>query len=319
MKKITLIIPFRNEGQQVYKTCKSFLEFCNHEDFDIICINDASDDDYDYTEILSFPNTSLIHNKERLGVAGSRDKGVILSKTEYVFFLDGHMRVFDDVISSLLKYLPQYSRTLFCCQSRIIRFNEKKNYWEIEDNPVTKGVTLRNDSEKLDFLNYDWEVLTWEDMKKDILPIQCVMGACYAISKEYYTELHGLNGLQQWGYDEQFLSAKVYMSGGNIYLLKDIHVAHIYRSKEGVIKPPYCSYRNIKQLNKLILLYLLDSSNNLFNDYINALVSDKILREQFAEFYILFDKILPFLDTEKKALEEVLSKHTLIDYLKWKN
>lgn len=318
MKRITLIIPFRNEGQQVYKTIKSFLEFCDPEMFDIICIDDKSDDEYDYSEILSFPNTKLIYNEERLGVAGSRDKGAAMSNTEYIFFLDGHMRIFNNVISSLLENLDNSPRTLFCCQSRIIRFNEEKKYWEMEDNPITKGVIIRNEEYKVDFLDYDWDVLDTSDFLYTRLPIQCVMGACYAISRDYYLELHGLNGLQQWGYDEQFLSAKVYMSGGSIYLLKDIHVAHIYRTKDGTVRAPYTSYKNIRQLNKLILLYLLDSTDKIFNNYVNTLIDDKILKEEFLEFYILFDSLLPFLDIEKESLKEVLSKHTLTEYLKWK-
>lgn len=304
MKKITLIIPFRNEGDQVYKTCKSFSTYCDESMYDIICINDKSDDGYDYTELLQFRNLKLLKNEIRLGVAGSRDKGVMNASGEYIFILDGHMRVFDDVITQILNIVPKYPNSLFCCQSDIIRKELSTGKFKLNRQPNSRGCTLESNI-KGDFLNYYWDYIRPEDNYKSILPIQCVMGAAYIIKRDYYIKLHGLNGLQQYGLDEQFLSAKVYMSGGGVYLLKDIHVAHIYRQGMPL---PYGFTDGIKQLNILILLYLL--CPELYLEYLSSVNN--------SDFLEVIKQIREGLNKERDYLKLILTKKTFNNYINGK-
>ena len=81
--ELTLIIPFLNEGEEVEATVRSFREF-GGDRMDIIVINDCSYDSYPYMERLrSIPGVTYILNRQRLGVAASRDKGVALCRTPY--------------------------------------------------------------------------------------------------------------------------------------------------------------------------------------------------------------------------------------------
>lgn len=308
MKQLTIIIPFRNEGEQVYKTCESFNAHSNPEQFNILCLNDSSDDGYDYTQVVKFPNVTLIDNPERLGVAGSRDKGAKLAQTPYILIVDGHMRIFSDVVTPLLEKLHAYPGTLLCCQSQIIRKNPALGTYEIERRPLTKGVRLKT-TPGLQFLTYDWDLLTSADTFSHVIPIQCCMGACYAISREYYLHLHGLNGLQQWGMDEQFLSAKVWMSGGKVLLLKNIEIAHIYRSGTPI---PYRSLNYIKLLNQFIVVYLLaDESAYLA---FKKSVETTPFYQSNPEMADIFADLVPFLIKERTYLSLIM-KHTFNDFL----
>lgn len=308
MKQLTIIIPFRNEKEQVYKTCESFNRHCNPSLFDILCLNDSSDDNYDYTDVTRFENVTLLDNTERLGVAGSRDKGAKRCTTKYILFIDGHMRVFSDVVTPLLEKLHTYPESLLCCQSRIIRLNQETQKYEIEKKPHTKGVRLRNIVD-LAFLEYEWDSLTGMEIA-DVIPVQCCMGACYAMGREYYLHLHGLNGLQQWGMDEQFLSAKTWMSGRKVLLLKNIEIAHIYRQG---IPVPYQSFEGIKLLNKLIMIYLLaDEKTYLkFNDEVKYSMP-YLVEKQVVD---VFDELLPSLNKEKIHLGLIM-KDTFANFLK---
>lgn len=308
MKQLTIIIPFKNEGEQVCKTCESFNQHCNPALFDILCINDCSDDNYDYTDVTRFGNVTLLDNTERLGVAGSRDKGVKRCATKYILFVDGHMRIFGDVVTPLLEKLHTYPDNLLCCQSRIIKRNPETGGYELQRKPGSKGVKLRNTPD-LAFLEYEWDMLTGMELT-DVIPIQCCMGACYAISREYYLHLHGLNGLQQWGMDEQFLSAKVWMSGRKVLLLKNIEIAHIYRQGAPI---PYQSFEGIKLLNKLIMLYLL-ADENLFLKF-NEEVKHSMPYLVEKHIVDVFDDLLPFLSKEKTYLSLIM-KDTFTNFLK---
>lgn len=300
----SLIITFRNEGEQVYKTCSSFLKHCNKELFEIIVVNDASDDRFDYSNVASLPNIKYIENNTRKGVAGSRDIGVLNSSGQYILILDGHMRVFQDVLSKAASIITQYpAETLFCFQSIPIQQSENNKY-SICKNPISRGCTLHTDSSKVDFLDYEWDGLRDTDLG-EVIPIQCVMGACYIINRDYYLKLHGLNGLQQYGMDEQFLSAKVFMSGGNIYLLKNLGIAHFYRRDNRSI--PYSSISMVKYLNKLIILYLLDQ--DLFIQYSKFFINSNI--------YNIILELKEYLDKERTYLGLVLINRTFKDYLNY--
>ena len=303
MKELTIIIPFRNEREQVFKTCESFNRYCDPALFDILCIDDCSEAGYDYSEVEKFGNVTLLENGRRLGVAGSRDKGVKWCETKYVLLVDGHMRVFTDVITPLLGKLRAYPGTLLCCQSKIIRYDKKKGAYEVERCPKTRGVRLIDNRLDLSFLNYRWEMLNETDLLTDVLPIQCCMGACYAIERDYYLHLHGLNGLQQWGMDEQFLSAKVWMSGGKVLLLKNIEIAHIYREGTPV---PYQSFGGSKLLNQLIVVYLLADEGMFlqFRENVRHTAAYVIAKDTMD----IFDELLPALRRERNYLQLLMKQ-----------
>ena len=300
----SLIITFRNEGEQVYKTCSSFLKHCNNDLFEIIVINDASDDRFDYSNLASLHNVKYIENKDRMGVAGSRDLGAINATGKYILILDGHMRVFEDVLTRAADIISNYpEETLFCFQSIPIQQNLEGKY-TICKNPTSKGCKIYSNPNNLDFLDYEWQGLNPEELG-EILPIQCVMGACYLISREYYLRLHGLNGLQQYGMDEQLLSAKVFMSGGNIYLFKNIGIAHFYRRDNNSV--PYKNISLVRFLNKLIILYLLDL--DYFNSYSTMFINEDI--------YNVLLELKPYLEKERTYLQLILTKRTFKDFLNY--
>ena len=299
----SLIITFRNEGDQVYKTCKSFLRYCNQEMFELIVINDASDDNYNYYELETLPNMIYIENKDRMGVAGSRDIGAIKASGKYLFILDAHMRIFEDVLTNIYNIVSKYpSNNLFCCQSLpIIKNNDGK--LTINKSPQSRACKIDYNM-SMNFLEYKWDTLSPQDIMP-VLPIQCVMGACYVIDRDYYKYLHGLNGLQQYGMDEQFLCAKIFMNGGGIWLLKNIKVAHFYRNSNSEV--PYRNIDLCKVLNKLIILYLLDK--DLFLQYSKQFLNIGI-------FNILIE-LKPYLEKESKYLNLILTKKTFKDYLNY--
>lgn len=78
-KAITVIIPFLNEGFEVGETIKSIKSHATIP-FDIIMINDASTDKYDYEKIAQTYNCVYRAHKTRVGVASSRDEGVLLHR-----------------------------------------------------------------------------------------------------------------------------------------------------------------------------------------------------------------------------------------------
>lgn len=129
------------------------------------------------------------------------------------------------------------------------------------------------------------------------------MGACYAMERDHYLHLHGLNGLQQWGMDEQFLSAKMWMSGGKVLLLKNIEIAHIYREGTPV---PYQSFGGSKLLNQLIVVYLLADEGMFlqFRESVRHSAAYRIAKDTLD----IFDELLPDLRRERNYLQLLMKR-----------
>ena len=92
-KKLTVIIPFLNEGMEVAHTVASIRQYAADR-VEILVINDASNHLYDYEEMLKPYSATYLRNEERLGIAACRDLGVSLIQTPYFLFLDAHMRFY---------------------------------------------------------------------------------------------------------------------------------------------------------------------------------------------------------------------------------
>lgn len=228
--ELTLIIPFLNEGEEVENTIKSFREF-GGDRMDIIVINDCSYDSYPYmAHLTAIPGVTYILNRERFGVAASRDKGVELCRTPYFLLLDAHMRAYDDSwLSEIPHLLHQNDRRILCCQNKALVKDDDGNVAEDQDNPIHYGarlvITRRPPVPGIDW--YDEE----REPDNDIESIPAILGAGYAASRRYWHKIGGLRGLRQYGCDEQLISLKTWLDGGSCVLLKHIVLGHIYRDR----------------------------------------------------------------------------------------
>lgn len=263
MHKFTIIIPFLNEGIEVYNTIRSFKESTDR-DFEVILINDCSTDHFDYRKVAEEFNAVYIEHEERKGVAASRDEGVDLCVTEYFILLDAHMRVYqadwDLIIADLL---DTHEKLLICCSTLAL---------DINGMPYPKEKSMVGYGAAFDFSNINISWLYTHSHNQDI---PCVLGASYACSKQYWKYLKGLEGLKSYGFDEQLISLKVWLSGGCCKVVNNIIFGHIFRENR---VPPYQIQENNYYLNQLLIVELF------YNDEFKRIFIQKIRRERGVEF-----------------------------------
>lgn len=241
MKSLTIIIPFLNEQAEIEKTVISILETAI-TNLDILLINDASDDGYNYDIIAHNYHCKYVKHKQRMGVAASRDEGILLSETPYFLLLDGHMRFYDKGWDlALIDLLRNYPRTLFCGQTKTLR---KERGEIVVKDTVHYGAYIDEKNMKAMWNQYD------TSPHSNLMEIPCVLGAAYSTSKAYWKHLHGLHGLKYYGMDEQLISLKVWREGGRCLLVKNWIVGHIYR--EGF------PYRDLLAERMFNILYVIE-------------------------------------------------------------
>lgn len=250
-RKLTAVISFLNEGEEVGRTVASVLEFAEGK-IDVIVINDGSSALYDYEEMLApYPDVTYIRNDKRKGVAACRDMGVDMARTPYFILLDSHMRFYrkgwTDKITDLL---DEDDRRILCCQTKAL---EKDESDEIVPMRVKTAYGARiNLTDDSCLLDPKWRCVAEPDPESTVIDIPCVLGATYAGSRRYWKYLRGYEGLRLYGLEEPYISMKAWLEGGRCQLIKDIDVGHIYRKRF----PYRVAYDEI-MYNRLIIASLL--------------------------------------------------------------
>lgn len=277
--RLTIIIPFRNEGEEVRNTVESLLDTAG-EKVEVILINDKSSDGYNYKAIADSFNAIYIEHQCNKGVAYSRDEAVEICSTDFFIMFDAHMRAFTPKWATLLiNELEKEDRTLFCCTTVALDGKAKL----LEDlNTGGYGVIMN-----IPELSYEWNSVWHDDFdNNNTMTINCVMGASYACNVKYWKYLKGLEGLRSYGLDEQFISIKVSLEGGKCKVIRNIIFGHIFRTAETV---PYDIKTADFIFNNMYLMELLYTEemkisqfHNLKTSYASDLFQEaiKLLSEQ---------------------------------------
>lgn len=247
MEKLTVLIPFLNEKEEVCHTVANIRATSGNE-VDIMLVDDASYDGYDYRQVARQFHATYIKQEKRCGIAQSRDYAIEACDTEFFLLLDGHMRFAESGWSHiLLKAMKENRRTLFCCRTCPILKDAEGNITWVR-HKASYGAYI-------DFEHLRWD-LHWNHWDpapdRPVIDIPVVLGGAYACNKTYWKYLNGLKGLQVYGLDEQYISMKAWLEGGACQLLKTVETGHLYRTRF-----PYPVEEWYMVYNKLLLTELL--------------------------------------------------------------
>ncbi len=232
MKKLTVVIPFSNEGAYLRKTLGG-IRLTADEEVDIVLIDDASNDGIKYDEIAEEYNCKYVKNEERIGPTASKGKGVEVAETPYILFIDAHMSFyFNDWHTKLVEALEDNSRAVYCANpvplNRYARRDPNVLNSVLRDPNV---VGLRSNRSRTSFVHAS-------NGDTNLIPI--LFGGSYAMSKDYFNSLDGSGSLKGVGFFNLLLSMKVFLEGGDVVFLEDVEIGHVYtdllayeRNKEG--------------------------------------------------------------------------------------
>ena len=105
---ISIIVPVYNAQNYIEKCLNSILNQ-DIKDFEIIVVNDASDDDT-INILKNYAKNKqivLINNEENLGTGESRNKGILFARGKYIGFVDNDDWVEKNYFSSMVKKMEE--------------------------------------------------------------------------------------------------------------------------------------------------------------------------------------------------------------------
>jgi glycosyltransferase involved in cell wall biosynthesis len=144
--KLSIIIPAYNAENHIefcLKSCMSQDLACS--DYEILVVNDGSTDNTE-KKILPFTETySNIRLESQInkGVGASRNKGVSLSRGEYIYFLDADDYIAKNTLGTLINVLEEYNLDILGFKSKNVLDDSLINSIDYSPNfnvnPILKG------------------------------------------------------------------------------------------------------------------------------------------------------------------------------------
>ena len=101
MSTISVIIPFHNNKETI-RRCLDSITTQTYGDFDVICVDDASDDDTASIIRSEYPEVTILTNETVQGPLRSRLRGVEHSDAEYILFVDADDYIDPDFVEKII-------------------------------------------------------------------------------------------------------------------------------------------------------------------------------------------------------------------------
>lgn len=246
-KDISVLIPFKNEKEELARTCQSVRDTAG-ERVDIIVLNDASDPVFDYEGSVAPYNVHYYHSKQRLGSSGGKQRCVELCDTPYFLIFDSHCRLYTpDWLDKALDVLHKDEDCVYCC--KVQYFSNEQDHQSPAHMTAYGGFWDYNIKS---LFSCGWNLHRWKEDEPFDIP--CLLGANYLCSKRWWNYLRGYEGLRLYGREETYISWKSRMAGGMVKCIPTIHTGH--KTRPGNHQPYQCCVYEIVH-NEMVILYTL--------------------------------------------------------------
>lgn len=250
-KLFTVCMTFKNECDEVGKTCKSIRDTAGY-DVDIIVLNDCSDPTYDYEKDLKRYGVKYYESDERLGSSGGKELCVQLCETPYFILLDAHCRFYTPnwlEIATEIMERPESKNTIYCCCCQYF----SNDYDHMSDKHM-KAYGSYFDYNIKSIFSVKWNLYNFSEISNnEPFDIPSILGANYICSKEYWNYLGGYKGLMLYGREEPFISTKCLMAGGKVKCIPSIRTGHKCRNND---TQPYNCFTYEVMHNEMVIAYI---------------------------------------------------------------
>lgn len=134
MNRFISIIIVNYNGKKWLKDCLSSLAVQTYKNFEIIFVDNASEDDSVAYVKRYFPEVKIVQNTTNRGFAGGNNDGVKVAKGEYILLLNTDTRVKKDFLKNFIKAFDEIPH-LGCAQSKLLLMDKPEKtdlvgaYW----------------------------------------------------------------------------------------------------------------------------------------------------------------------------------------------
>jgi GT2 family glycosyltransferase len=210
----SLIIPCKNEGQNVKMTLESLFAASPLSRVEYIVVDDGSDDGCcDFLKENSMYSSVNLISSSRLGVSRARNLGASSAKGDYLIFCDAHITVPPGWPDNLLNAF------------KLDGVDAVSPAIGSLENPDATGYG-QTWNERLQ--------VVWlpppPKMKTAAVPL--LPGGCVAVRRDVFRQAGGFDpGFIAWGHEDVEFSLKLWLFGYGLFVSPAVKILHLFRRK----------------------------------------------------------------------------------------
>ncbi|MBW3113778.1 MULTISPECIES: glycosyltransferase [Bacillaceae] len=208
--KVSIIFPVKNEGSNVKKTLNSLFSTATNIKYEVIIVDDASDDGCcDFLEQPHFNNKVKKIRTMGVGPSVARNIGAESATSDYLMFCDAHLTFQPLWIDKLLTPLKSDLTDVVC--PAIASMDDQKI--------VGFGQTLNSSLR-----------IQWHKKRPYLFHTAIIPGGCFLIKRDVFFKVGGFEtGFKTWGHEDVELSIKLWLFGYRCSCEPSVTILHLFR------------------------------------------------------------------------------------------
>jgi GT2 family glycosyltransferase len=208
--EISIVIPCKNEGINIFNTVSSILEAPTDLTFEVLVIDDGSTDGCcRFLQEKVWRQKVHLINSGGVGACRARNQGAYSAQAEYLLFCDAHIFVQPFWLDHLVE----------CFTGPEIGIVSPAITSSSDKHAVGYGMTLTEDFG-----------VRWLPHPDGISSALIAPGGCAMVKRSVFLQLGGFDeGLRIWGHEDVELSLRYWLLGYRVLINPNVEVAHIFR------------------------------------------------------------------------------------------
>lgn len=253
---VSIIIPSFNTKEILHNCLQSILENSKKISYEVIVIDNNSQDGSLQMVEEDFPLVKLIKNQENLGFAKANNQGIKMAKGKYLLFLNSDTVIKDKAIEKM-DYFMENHKEIEAIGPKLLNSDKTiQSSAGFFPNPFVVFVMLFLEH----FLGGRFVRTSYPKLKQ----VDWVMGAALMVKKEITDDIGGFDEKIFMYYDEVDYCYRIHKAGYNIYYYPEAEIVHLWQKsslsgREGPILANFIGLKYFyeKHYNFLYLIYLV--------------------------------------------------------------
>lgn len=239
--------------KSLLQTClKSIYSFTKEINYEIILIDNNSEDGTVEMIENEFPQIRLIKNPENRGVAPARNQGMEIAAGKYILILDADVELVENSILKLFEYMESNSECGIV-GSKLVSTNRQLQY-SCKRFPTLLAFLFRR-LEHIEFINNS-QTLRFHTMKdwdhKEIKEVDYLIGACQFIRSEVIKKIGMYDDKIFYGPEDIDFCLRTWRAGWKVVYFPQTEIIH---HEQRITKKNIFSKVSLKHFLGILYLY----------------------------------------------------------------